>query len=213
MEHVDEQGQPCAHHPALSLDLLMSLATVGSRAAGFHHDIASKLHGLMMMLDEIREGLEGLAGVDPQLMSATEAAVEAVHELHKLLDTNRALTKPPHPARVSLGEIVARASARVHVTIQGEIPETLLEVSATSVVHGLSLVFDVAAGAGRGRTISVGTEISNGQIVMTLKASPSLPANAAASLAIATFVFARERGELSCADAGKQLVIRIPVTS
>ncbi len=188
----------------------MSLATIGSRAPGFHHDIASKIQGLMMALDEINEGLDG---GDPQLQRAAETAGIALKELNGLLNINRALTKPPHRTRVPLRELVARAAERVYVSLQGEIPEASLEVTAPSIIHGLSLAFDVAAGPGRGRTLHGVTSIHDGRMVMTLRASASAPANAAESLAIATFVFARDQGELRCTRDGAQLVIRLPVVS
>jgi hypothetical protein len=210
IEHLDEQGLPCVRHPAPACDLLMSLAIVGSRAPGFHHDIASKLQGLMMAVDEITEGLEG---GDPQLQRAVETAALALKELNGLLNFNRALTKPAQPVRVAFRELVALASMRVYVSIDGELPDATVMVAAPSTVHGLSLAFDVAAGPGRGRTLAAAAAISDGHLVMTLAASPSPPPTAAESLAIATFVFARDRGELRCADAGKQLVIRLPLAS
>lgn len=208
IEHLDEHGRPCSRHPAPALDLLLTLATVGSRAPGFHHDIASKLQGMMMALDEISEGLES---GDPQLQRAAETAMVVLKELTGLLNVNRALTKPPISSRVGFRELVARASERVYVAIQGELPETMLQVCAAPIIHGLSLAFDVAAGPGRGRKLAADTVISEGHLEMTLQASPSPPANAAESLAIATFVLTRDGGELRCVDAGSRFVIRIPI--
>ena len=209
-DHLDEHGRPCTRHAVPARDLLMALATVGSRAHGFHHDIASKLQGLMMALDEITEGLEG---GDPQLQRTAETAMVALKELNGLLNQNRALTKPPVASRIGLRELVARASERVYVTIQTELPDVMHDVGVAAIVHGLSLAFDVAAGPGRGRTLAASTTIADGQLVMALQASTSPPTNAAESLSIATFLIARDRGELRCSDAGKQLVIRIPIAT
>jgi len=55
IEHLDDQGRPCTKHPSATIDELMVLAVIGSRVSGFHHDIASKLQGLMMSIDEIGE--------------------------------------------------------------------------------------------------------------------------------------------------------------
>ena len=92
MHHVDEDGHPCTHHAPASTSELLALALVGSRAPSFNHDLASKLQGLMMAVDEISE----VSGeVPPPVMRAIQTAQGALRDVLALLTTNRALTKPP----------------------------------------------------------------------------------------------------------------------
>ena len=58
LDHSGEDGAPCATHPAAELDRILALASLGARASGFNHDLASKLQGVMMALDELDEALE-----------------------------------------------------------------------------------------------------------------------------------------------------------
>jgi hypothetical protein len=207
--HFDEHGQPCSRHAQATLEEVMFLATIGSRAQGFHHDVASKLQGLMMSLDEIGElAEEG----DPRIAAATQGAHEALREILGLLNANRALTKPAVRARAQLRDVLGAACKRVYVTLAGQVPDAGLEVSGPSTIHALSLVFDVAAGPGRGRTLPVTAQILDGHVELSLTASTTPPANTAESLAIATYVLARENGELRCSGDGARLSVRLPVT-
>ncbi len=206
--HLDEHGQVCTRHPVAPSDEVLSLAIVGSRAPSFHHDLASKLQGLMMAIDEIGE----LTGDDSQpIMRAIETAHTTVREVLGLLNVNRALTKAPTKSRTTLAEIAARASERVYVTLKATMPAAALDVSSPSLVHALALVFDVAGGPGRGRSLAATVEVGGGSVAMRVTASPEPPPNAAESLALAAFVFAREGGELRCADEGRALIVRLPV--
>jgi hypothetical protein len=206
--HLDEHDQICTRHPAAPSDDLLSLAIVGSRAPSFHHDLASKLQGLMMAIDEIGELV---AADSPPITRAIETAHTTLREVLGLLNVNRALTKAPTKSRTTFAEIAARASERVYVSLKVTIPAATLEVSSPSLIHALALVFDVAGGPGRGRALAATAELAGGRVVMTLTASPEPPPNAAESLALAAFVFAREGGELRCADEGRALIVRLPV--
>jgi hypothetical protein len=205
--HLDEHGQVCTRHPAAPSDELLSLAIVGSRAPSFHHDLASKLQGLMMAIDEVGE----LVGDDPPITRAIDTAHTTLREVLGLLNVNRALTKAPAKSRTTFAEIAARAAERVYVTLRATIPAATLEVSPPSLIHALALVFDVAGGPGRGRALAATSELVGGNVTMTLTASAEPPPNAAESLALAAFVFAREGGELRCADQGRALIVRLPV--
>ena len=208
VNHLDDHGQVCTRHPAAPSDELLSLAIAGSRAPSFHHDLASKLQGLMMSIDEIGE----LAGDDsPPLASALETAHIALREVLGLLNVNRALTKAPTKSRTTLAEIVALASERVYVSVKATIPAAVLEVFAPSLLHAMALVLDVAGGPGRGRSLAATVDLAGGSVAMRVTVSPEPPPNAAESLALAAFVFAREGGELRCADEGRALIVRLPV--
>jgi hypothetical protein len=205
--HLDATGAPCARHPAASPASLMQLALVGSRAPAFHHDCASKLQGLVMALDEISELTEH---GDPQILRAIEGAIEASRELNALLNVNRALTKPPGKADISIKELVIRAAQRVGIAAQGALPDAVVSVAVPAMTHGLALVLDVAAGTGRGRSLAVtGTEVAGG-VELELAASPASPTSAAESLAIATFVITRDGGQLWCAPEGDRIYVRLP---
>jgi len=209
MQHLDETDQPCTRHAIAPVEELMFLAVIGSRASGFHHDMASKLQGMLMSLEEIGE----LAvGGDPQIGRAAETALDSLRDLLALLNVNRALTKPPTRTAVAFREVLARAAERVYVSLVGELVDATIEVCAPSTIHALSLLFDVAAGPGRGRNLAATARIDGAHVELRLAASPSPPGSAAASLAIATFVIGRDHGALRCSDGGTHLVARFPLS-
>lgn len=210
VEHLDEAAQPCTRHPNATLDELMFLAVIGSRAPGFHHDVASKLQGLMMSVEEVSELSHGL---DPQIGRAAETALEALRDILALLNVNRSLTKPPTRKAVALGDILKRAAERVYVSLTGEIVESTVDVSAPSTIHALSLVLDVAGGPGRGRTINVTSRHDGTHVELRFSASPTPPHGVAESLALGTYVLARERGSLRCTADGTQIVARLPLVA
>jgi hypothetical protein len=205
--HLDASGAPCARHAAANVDSLLQLAMVGSRAPAFHHDCASKLQGLVMALDELGELTEN---GDPQVLRALEGALEASRELNALLNINRALTKQPVKADIAVKELVARAAQRVGVTVRGALPDALVRVAVPTMTHGLALVLDVAAGAGRGRSLDVAAARVPAGVELVLTTSTATPTGASESLAIATFVIARDGGQLWCARDGDRLYVRLP---
>jgi len=208
--HLDATGAPCTRHPAAGHDGLLQLALVGSRAPAFHHDCASKLQGLVMALDELSELTEN---GDPQLIRAIEGAVDASRELNALLNTNRALTKPPAPAGIAIRELMTRAAQRVGVSLQGLLPDALVNVAVPAMTHGLALVLDVAAGAGRGRTLAVTGQLAGGTLELVIPTAPTQPSSASESLAIATWAIERDHGQLWCATSGDRLYVRLPATA
>lgn len=205
--HLDDQGQPCATHPAPPVDALVSLAVVGARAAGFNHDIASKLQGLMMALDEISE----LGESDSNLARAADSAHTALKEVLATLNVNRAMTKPPARTLISLPELWTRAGERVYVTLKGALPAVDVEVSAPTMIQALALVLDISGGPGRGRAIHADIAQTPTHVTVTFPAVTPLPSNAAEALAIATHVLARDGGSLTCSDGGKNFVVSLPL--
>jgi hypothetical protein len=209
VEHVDETGAPCARHPSATAANLLQLAMVGSRAPAFHHDCASKLQGLVMALDELTELTEN---GDPQVRRAIEAAVDVSRELNGLLTLNRALTKPANKTPIALRELMKTAAVRVGVSLQGPLPETTVSVLVPAMTHALALTIDAAAGAGRGRSLAIAAVQVGRELEVSLPASGTPPTNASESLAIATFVVARDGGRLWCASTGDRVVLRLPMT-
>jgi hypothetical protein len=205
--HLDATGAPCARHAPASPDALLQLALVGSRAPAFHHDCASKLQGLVMALDELGELTEH---GDPQVLRALEGALDASRELNALLNINRALTKHPAAADIAVKDLVARAAQRVAVTVQGTLPDALVSVAVPAMTHGLALVFDVAAGPGRGRALAISGSQVRGGVELVLATSATAPASASEHLALATFVIHRDGGRLWCAAEGDRLFVHLP---
>src|SRR4051812_24577206 len=109
-DHRDESGGACKIHGPSSADSLLALATIGSRMPGFHHDCASKLQSLMMSLEEIMELAQSR-----EVQQATETAQLALRELNQLFTSNRALAKAPYLTRGTLGDLIARSTARAGV--------------------------------------------------------------------------------------------------
>ena len=207
-EHVDDTGGPCAHHPAVSVAGLLQLAMVGSRAPAFHHDCASKLQGLLMALDELSELAEG---GDPQLLRPIEAALHVSRELNALLNVNRALTKPAAKTAIALPVLVAQAAERMAVKLDGALPGVTVSVPVPPVTHALALAIDVAAGGGRSRTLAVAAVAAERSVELVLHAHATPPSNASEALAIASFVIARDGGQLWCASGGQRVVVRLPL--
>jgi hypothetical protein len=206
--HAGDDGQPCTRHVPVSLDTLLHFATIGSRISSFHHDIASKLQGLMMALDEISELVE--PGGDTDLGRAAETAHAALKELTQIFMLNRALAKAPIRGRTTLRELAARASERVGVQPRGALPEVTVEVAVPLITQGFALAFDIAAGAGRSRSLELTASVVDARVELVLPAAPP-SANANESLAIAAWVFAHEGGDLRCSES--QILLRLPIVS
>jgi hypothetical protein len=204
--HLDDEAHPCTRHPAASLDAILQLATIGSRMSGFNHDLASKLQGLMMALDEILDA----APPGSDLARAAESGHEALQGLNKLLAANRALARPPVRARITLAELAGHAAERYAVSLRGVLPAAELELVVPLVTHALALAFDASAGVGRGRTLAVTARLAGGRAELRL-AAPAMTSQASESLALASWVFAREGGELRCGDAC--VIVRLPIVT
>jgi hypothetical protein len=204
--HRDETGGICTRHPAAALDPILQLAAIGTRMASFNHDLASKIQGLMMALDEITELATEVR--NPDLERAAETAHTSLRELGELLTANRTLTKPPVKSRVTVRELVLKAGERVGVALRGTLPETSIEVAVVLAQHGLALAFDVAAGTGRNRRLDL--TVSGHELTAAFAETTS--ATASETLAIAAFLLAREGGQLCCTTDAR-LVIRLPPAS
>jgi signal transduction histidine kinase len=207
IEHLDETGAPCAHHPPVRADAMLQLAMIGSRASAFHHDCASKLQGLVMALDELGELTEH---GDPQVLRALESALDSTRELNALLNANRALTKLSARTPIAIGELARKAGHRVGVTVQGAGTDAMVDVGVPAMTHALALAIDVVAGSGRGRTVAIASAVVAHEVELVLHASANQPANASEALAIASFVAGREGGKLWCSAAGDRLLLRLP---
>jgi hypothetical protein len=208
-DHLDETGQPCTRHPAPTLDALLALAAIGSRMPGFHHDCASKLQSLMMSIDEIGE----LATTD-DLRQIAETAGNALRELHQLFTANRALAKSPQLARDTLADLIERAADRAGVKTRGEITPADIQVSPPAMTHALAVLLDLAAGpSSLGRVVDVQTTVDGTHATLVIAGPPGATAkiapNTSELLAIASFVVARDSGELRCIDGGARFKLRM----
>jgi len=208
MSHVDETGVPCARHPELAPARLYELALIGSRAAGFNHDIASKLQALMMAIDEANELAER---TDPQLRAPLHAATTALAELRELLAGNRALTRPATRTRVSLPELVKTAAARANVLVRGTLDACDVRVAASAMVHLFSQLLDVAAGAGSGRAVDVSLEHGPSVVLSIAGSQPPRSAAVGELLALAGHAIERDEGLLACTSSG--FTVRLPVAT
>jgi hypothetical protein len=203
LAHLDEDGQPCKRHPPADLSALLQLAALGSRVAGYNHDVASKIQGVMMAVDEIGE----LARTS-ELQRAAETARVALGELSGLLKQNRALAKPPSPILIELRELLARSAQRVGVRLEGSLPEGAVEVAVPLMTQGLALAIDAVAGTERRRSLALGARLEGGSHVLVLPIAPQVVPNIGDSLAIAAWIVRQDRGELRCSDAA--VVVRLP---
>lgn len=208
--HLGADGQPCTHHESPALDALLTLALYGSRVTGFNHDIASKLQGLMMALDEIAELIEGRR--DPNLGAALDTAQTALREISAMLGTNRALTRSNPRSAIAARELFAASSERAGVTLEGEVPDVRVAATMPAALQGLSLAIDAAAGAGRsGRVLSVASQVDGGRIELAMTCVTPAVRNVSELLAIAAFVLERDAGSLHC--TGTHVVVRLPLAA
>jgi hypothetical protein len=202
--HLDETGQPCTRHAAISIDTLLAYAAIGSRASGFHHDTASKLQSLMMAVDEIGES------ANDELKGAAATAAAAIRDLHALLTVNRALAKPPQRKKTPLSELLTRAAERNGVRLIGDTPAVAVHVALPSIAHALAMLLDLAAGPIQG-TRSVSLSVATGpRIRIQITASngfATLP-NANEQISLAAFLMKREDGTLACQPNG--FVVELP---
>jgi hypothetical protein len=204
--HLDEGGQLCKLHEPVSMQRLLTLAVVGARTPSFNHDIASKLQGVMMALDELTELTDAHA---PEIVQAVEVAHRALGELLPILDANRALTKPHERIALALGELVRMATTRVLVQVTTELPDLVVLVSPPTVVYAMSLVFDVAAGPGRSRTmaLAMSEQPTHLELMFPLVGPP--PAKLAEAFSLAAFVLEENGGALRC--GGSHVVVCLPL--
>jgi len=197
MQHTGDDGEPCTRHAAANLDSLLALATIGSRAPGFQHDIASKIQSLVMSLEEAGERAERVD--DPELTLALVGARTALAEMTAQLQAFRALCRRPPRAATSLPALIQRAAERAGVRVRGEPPAIEITVSAPEVIHATALLLDGACGSKSPREVVIAFDALGF----------TLPAGAADDiLAIATYVFRRSGGDLRC--AGTTLVVAWP---
>lgn len=199
--HLDESGQVCGAH-VVDLAGLLRLAALGSRASSFNHDIASKIQGVMMALDEIAELATG------ELVQVAQTAQTALTELNQLLQQQRALTKPPVAMRMPLHELVSRAAVRVGVTLRGARATCEVEVAMPISVQALALAFEAAAGSERRRAAELAVDQGTTTVELRIPyAATATPAGEA--LAIAAWILESDGGELRCSS--QAIVVRLPI--
>ena len=199
--HHDETGAPCSRHEPVSMDAILTYAAIGSRVSSFHHDIASKLQSLMMALDEIGE----LATEDIRPAAAT--AMTALQELNQMLAVNRALAKPPQRKATKLRDVIARASERHGVKIQGEVLDVDVVVAMASIAHALDMLFDMLAGPLKGvRTVAIEVTRTSDRVAIALSATTTFVAQNEL-IDLAAFLLAREEGALTCNAHGFVVVL------
>ena len=205
--HLDEDGNPCTEHAA-SLEALLVFATIGSRVASFNHDIASKLQGMMMALDEIEE-LHDRVG-DSDLRRATETAQASLKEASALLSANRSLTRTGTKSKAALRDLVKTAGDRVGVDIRGSVPDGEVEAAIPLLAQGIGLAIDAIAGTGRARFVDViaSREGTRATLVFASTADPTKTLGE--SLALAGFVIKRANGELRC-GRDRRLHVQLPL--
>ncbi|MBA3817865.1 MAG: hypothetical protein H0X17_03165, partial [Deltaproteobacteria bacterium] len=194
--HLDDEGRPCRQHAPATADRLLALATIGSGVSSFNHDIASKLQGLMMALDEIGELVEDRG--DDELKQAAASAIASLAEVNQLLTANRALTRTGVCTRVALRDVVAAASRRFNVTVCGELPDGQLEGALALLAHGLGLALDIAAGPGRGRSLDVEATAAGARIELAFSTVTPAAEHAGDHLALAAFAIGQAGGTLCC---------------
>jgi hypothetical protein len=193
-------------HEAPSGERLLELATVGSRAQGFHHDAASKLQSLVMAFDEIAEHAPH---AEPEVRAAVEIATVALRELQVMFNDNRALARAQR-SRIALSDLFALAAARVAVIVRGDVVACDVRVAVPAMVHVLAQLFDRLSGPRQqDRAIGVHVASDGDRVTLTLQSEIAILDQASEALAIAAFVVDREEGELRCAP--DHVTVQLPI--
>lgn len=202
--HLDEHGEPCSIHPPARLEVLVTLALIGSRASGFNHDLASKLQGLMMTIEDLAERLAEHG--DPELHRAAAEASVMAQEIAALVTVSRQLTRSSTPTRRPLRELIAASCDRAGVELATELVEAEVELAAPPVIHAVSLAIEVAAGPGRGGALDATCRFDGSRIELVLAAVPQTTALASEYLALASAILRREGGDVRC-GAGRIAIL------
>lgn len=205
--HLDERGEPCATHPQIRPEAMLLLALVGTRATGLNHDLASKLQGLLMTLEDLAERL-GERGEADLARAATEASTSA-QDLVEIVTASRALTRQPGPSRQTLRELVAASCQRAGIELTAELVDAEIEIIAPHVVHALALVIEVAGGLGRGRPLESSCRHVNDGVELVLTAAPRTTSYASEYLALAGAVLRRSGGDLRCGPS--RITVWLPI--
>ncbi len=204
--HVDEAGGPCTHHAPVRPQVLLTLALIGSRANGLNHDLASKLQGLLMTLEDLAERLAERG--EPELHRAAADASSVAQEIAGLVAASRSLARSPGPSRRTLREIIEASCERAGFGLDAELVAAEVEVIAPHVVHALSLAIEVAGGPGRGRPLEATCRLGGGRIELVLSTAPKTLSLASEYLALAAAILRRDGGDLRC--GAERLVVWLP---
>lgn len=189
-------------------DEVLALAVLGARLSRFHHDIASKLQGVMLSLDEITERAEVHA--DAELQRAVETASTTLGELNQLLAASRAVVRPPAAVTISVRELIARASEKTGVALVGEPGAAELVCCVPQVVHALALVIDTAQGSERLRRVAVEVRVAGANVELGFAAASPPPEAAAELLALAGWLLAQHGGGLR--GDGERVIASLPLS-
>ena len=174
----------------------MTLAMVGSRAHGLNHDLASKLQGLLMTLEDLVERLAERG--EPELHRAASDASTAAQELAGLITGSRQLTRNPGPSRRPLRELIAASCDRAGVELHTRLVDAEVELVMPHAIHALSLAIEVAGGPGRSRPLDSECRVVDGRIELVLPAARQTTSYASEYLALAAAILRRDGGDVRC---------------
>ena len=179
-------------------DDILALAVLGARLSRFHHDIASKLQGVMLSLDEIAERAETHG--DAELKRAIETASTTLGELNQLLAASRAVVRPPASVKIAVRELIAKAAEKTGVALVGEPGDAELVCCVPQVVHALALVIDTAQGSERLRKLAVAVRVVGDNVELGFATVTPPPEAAAELLALASWLLEQHGGGLRSED-------------
>lgn len=209
--HLDQTGALCTHHVPASSEAVLTLALLGTAIPSFHHDIASKLQSLIMTLDEIAERTGAT-----EVRSLVTTAEDTIHELSQLLAANRLLARAARRQRHPVSKLIGLAAERSGVRVQGAVPVVDVEIGLLTATHALMLILDLAAGPVQlGRSVDMAIIPDESSLALEITGPPAalqpLPPNYSEVMAVASFAFARQAGQLRCGPG--RFTIRLPLAT
>jgi hypothetical protein len=189
-------------------DGILSLALVGARARGFQHDLASKLQGLMIAVDEVAEHNAALG--DPRLARAVDAAMLSLRDVQSLLAAFRALARGADPRPCSLRELISSAARSAGVAATDAVPDLSIHATPGAAAQALSLAFDLAdpdtpvrVEVAARDTIAIAVPVRAGDAELDLDRGEAVE--------VMRFALARDGGDAR--DAGDRLVLQFRLAS
>jgi hypothetical protein len=185
-------------------DGILALALIGARSRGFHHDIASKLQGLMMAIDEIAD--RNLVLEDDRVQRAVEAAADSMREVQAQLAAFRTLGRGVDARTCSLRELVTAGARAAAVVAAGELPDVAVVATPSAAVQVIAMACELADTTGT-VDVAVGVRDDAGIEVSVRCRGGELPELVRAE-AIALMAFALGRDGGTVRDGGDGVVMR-----
>jgi hypothetical protein len=188
---------------------ILALALIGARSRGFHHDIASKLQGLMMAIDEIADRNVLLA--DDRVQRAVDAAADSMREVQGQLAAFRALARGPDARGCSLRDLVSAGTRAAAVAAVGELPDVTVTATPSSAVQVIAMACELADSTGTVDIVVDAHDAAAIEVSFRCRGGDLPELSRADAIALMTFALGRDGGDAR--DGGNGVVLRFKLVA